>query len=121
MARGGSALWLGDHGFSCELVLLSREDQLTALLKESARAGGTANPDVRSPMPGTVVSVEVAAGDSVTAGQVLLTVEAMKMEHKLLAAVDGVVNLSITPGELVKLDQIVATITPPPQAHPTKE
>jgi acetyl-CoA/propionyl-CoA carboxylase biotin carboxyl carrier protein len=61
-------------------------------------------------MPGTVVSVAVSNGDTVTAGQVLLSVEAMKMEHQLVAEVAGTVHISVTTGDLVKADQVVATI-----------
>ena len=45
-----------------------------------------------SPMPGKVIAVLVAEGDTVTKGQPLLTVEAMKMEHTLTASFDGKVN-----------------------------
>ncbi|HEU4808574.1 MAG TPA: biotin/lipoyl-containing protein, partial [Homoserinimonas sp.] len=76
------------------------------------RVAGVADPDVRSPMPGTVVAVNVTSGDSVSVGQTLLTVEAMKMEHKLLASLDGVVSITVKPADLVKLDQIVASIAP---------
>jgi acetyl-CoA/propionyl-CoA carboxylase biotin carboxyl carrier protein len=48
----------------------------------------------------------------VTAGQTLLTVEAMKMEHKLRATVDGTVTITVKPADLVKLDQVVASIAP---------
>jgi len=65
---------------------------------------------VRSPMPGTVIAVHAASGDLVEIGQTILTVEAMKMEHKLVAATAGVVSVTFKPGDLVKLDQIVATI-----------
>ena len=47
--------------------------------------------DILSPMPGRIIAVEVAAGDVVTKGQKLLTLEAMKMEHSLTAPFDGVV------------------------------
>jgi acetyl-CoA/propionyl-CoA carboxylase, biotin carboxylase, biotin carboxyl carrier protein len=113
LAQEGRSLWLGDRGFSCELVLRTREEQLADLLASTTRAVGAASPDVRSPMPGTVVAVEVAAGDTVSVGQVLLTVEAMKMEHKLLAPMAGVVETTVTPGDLVALDQVVARISPP--------
>ena len=43
------------------------------------------------PLPGTVIAVHVAAGDSVTDGQVLMVVEAMKMEHKIIAPADATV------------------------------
>jgi 3-methylcrotonyl-CoA carboxylase alpha subunit len=44
-----------------------------------------------SPMPGKIIALEVAAGDAVTKGQKLLTLEAMKMEHSLVAPFDGIV------------------------------
>jgi geranyl-CoA carboxylase alpha subunit len=47
---------------------------------------------LRAPMSGAVVSVNVAAGDRVTRGQVLLVLEAMKMEHQIVARFDGVVE-----------------------------
>jgi acetyl-CoA/propionyl-CoA carboxylase biotin carboxyl carrier protein len=74
------------------------------------REEGAADPEVRSPMPGTVVSVAVSDGDTVDAGQVLLSVEAMKMEHQLVAEVAGTVHISVKAGDLVKADQVLATI-----------
>jgi propionyl-CoA carboxylase alpha chain len=44
------------------------------------------------PLPGTVIAVEVAVGDEVEEGQTLMVVEAMKMEHKIVAAADAVVT-----------------------------
>jgi len=68
---------------------------------------------VAKPVDGTgptVIAVHAASGDLVEIGQTILTVEAMKMEHKLVAATAGVVSVTFKPGDLVKLDQIVATI-----------
>ena len=62
-------------------------------------------------MPGKVTSVEVAAGDAVTKGQRLLTLEAMKMEHGLVAPFDGVVaELSAVAGAQVQVDAVLARI-----------
>jgi acetyl-CoA/propionyl-CoA carboxylase biotin carboxyl carrier protein len=58
-------------------------------------------------------------GDQVEAGQVLLSVEAMKMEHQLVASVSGTVHLSSKTGDLVKADQVLATIHV--LAEPTSE
>ncbi|MCZ2402495.1 ATP-grasp domain-containing protein [Paenarthrobacter sp. Z7-10] len=112
LATGGASLWIGEEGFSTELRLRSRAEQLAAVLAGLAREEGTVDPEVRSPMPGTVVSVSVASGDAVEPGQTLLAVEAMKMEHQLLANVAGTVHLSVRSGDLVKADQVVATIHP---------
>ena len=67
--------------------------------------------DILSPMPGKIIAVEVAAGDSVTKGQKLLTLEAMKMEHTLVAPFDGVVvELSAVAGAQVQVEAVLARI-----------
>jgi acetyl-CoA/propionyl-CoA carboxylase biotin carboxyl carrier protein len=108
-----SELFLGNEGWSCRLEVLTREARLARVLAAVEREEGAADPAVRSPMPGTVVSVAVKNGDAVTAGQVLLAVEAMKMEHQLVAPLDGTVHISAASGDLVKADQVLATIHPP--------
>ncbi|MDZ4090860.1 MAG: biotin carboxylase N-terminal domain-containing protein [Arthrobacter sp.] len=111
-------LFLGNGGWSCRLEVLTRESRLARVLAAIEREEGAADPAVRSPMPGTVVSVSVSNGDTVAAGQVLLAVEAMKMEHQLVAPLDGTVHISIASGDLVKADQVLATIHP--TVHPTE-
>ncbi|MEA3031952.1 MAG: 3-methylcrotonyl-CoA carboxylase alpha subunit [Sphingomonadales bacterium] len=54
-------------------------------------AGGAGDGAIISPMPGKLIAVEVKQGDSVTRGQRLVTLEAMKMEHSLAAPFDGIV------------------------------
>jgi acetyl-CoA/propionyl-CoA carboxylase biotin carboxyl carrier protein len=116
----GDTVWLGDAGWSARVRRLSRRDLLDAALSRISREEGSADPLVRSPMPGTVVSVSVKDGATVRAGDVLVAVEAMKMEHQLTAALSGVVR-SLKPGDLVKAQQVVATIEPvaPPEPVPT--
>ncbi|MES2903127.1 MAG: acetyl/propionyl/methylcrotonyl-CoA carboxylase subunit alpha [Pseudomonadota bacterium] len=66
---------------------------------------------ILAPMPGKVTSVEVAAGDVVTKGQRLLTLEAMKMEHGLVAPFDGVVaELNAVAGAQVQVDAMLVKI-----------
>jgi 3-methylcrotonyl-CoA carboxylase alpha subunit len=68
---------------------------------------------ILSPMPGRIIAVEVAQGDSVTKGQKLLTLEAMKMEHSLTAPFDGVVEqLNATAGAQVQVEALLARVTP---------
>ncbi|QQV77787.1 ATP-grasp domain-containing protein [Sphingomonas aliaeris] len=57
-----------------------------------AAAGIAADGSILSPMPGRIIAVEVAEGDAVAKGQKLVTLEAMKMEHSLVAPFDGTVE-----------------------------
>ena len=62
-------------------------------------------------MPGRITAVEVAAGDSVTKGQRLVTLEAMKMEHGLTAPFDGVVaELNAAPGAQVSEGTVLVRV-----------
>jgi 3-methylcrotonyl-CoA carboxylase alpha subunit len=64
-------------------------------------------------MPGKVTSVDVAAGERVAKGQRLLTLEAMKMEHAMLAPFDGVVaELKVEPGAQVQVEALLARVKP---------
>ncbi|SEH72801.1 acetyl-CoA/propionyl-CoA carboxylase, biotin carboxylase, biotin carboxyl carrier protein [Mycolicibacterium rutilum] len=66
--------------------------------------------ELTSPMPGSVVALGVADGQRVAAGTVVVTVEAMKMEHALAAPVDGVVELLVAEGDQVKVGQPLAKV-----------
>ncbi|MGU3437693.1 biotin carboxylase N-terminal domain-containing protein [Actinomycetes bacterium M1A6_2h] len=70
------------------------------------------NAEVLSPMPGTVIDVSADNGAVVTAGQALLVVEAMKMEHALTAPIDGVVEILVSSGDQVRVDQPLARVSP---------
>jgi len=66
---------------------------------------------VASPMQGTVLTVEVADGDTVESGRVICVVEAMKMENEIVAHRDGVVTgLSVTPGQQVSHGQLICVV-----------
>jgi acetyl-CoA/propionyl-CoA carboxylase biotin carboxyl carrier protein len=104
------------HAADGETTWLSRNGHAWALGLERAaplRSGGAgvADATVRSPMPGTVLAVHVTEGGQVTAGQPLLIVEAMKMEHVVTAPADGVVTqLTARVGQQVRLDEALAVI-----------
>jgi acetyl-CoA/propionyl-CoA carboxylase biotin carboxyl carrier protein len=75
---------------------------------DDAHAGDA---ELTSPMPGSVVAVGVDDGASVGPGDVVVTVEAMKMEHALSAPVHGVVELLVAVGDQVKVGQPLARIS----------
>jgi acetyl-CoA/propionyl-CoA carboxylase biotin carboxyl carrier protein len=62
-------------------------------------------------MPGAVVAVHVADGATVAAGDRIVTIEAMKMEHPVLAPHDGVVRVDVAIGEQVRRDQVLAHVS----------
>jgi len=68
---------------------------------------------VSSPMPGKVVSVKVSRGDKVKKGDVLLIVEAMKMENEIHSPIDGVVEeVYVREGDQVNPDECLIKIEP---------
>ncbi|MGW2559019.1 acetyl-CoA carboxylase biotin carboxylase subunit [Streptomyces sp. NPDC001514] len=104
-APGGT--WLGRDGDSWHV---QDHDPVAASLSGAAHQGADT---LAAPMPGTVTVVKVAVGDEVAAGQSLLVVEAMKMEHVISAPHAGTVTeLDVTPGATVAMDQVLAVVTP---------
>ena len=102
----GDRVWVHHDGRTRALTVLPA----TRHLDLGAAGGDTA---LESPMPGSVVTVEVAEGDEVTKGQTLLVVEAMKMEHPVTAPVDGtVVGLAVAAGDPVEAGQTLVTVHP---------
>ena len=75
----------------------------------AAPAAGGAG-DVVSPMPGTVLKLNVNSGDTVAAGDVILILEAMKMENEIVAPCAGKVTLKVTAGETVDTDALLAVV-----------
>jgi acetyl-CoA/propionyl-CoA carboxylase biotin carboxyl carrier protein len=77
----------------------------------AAHAHGGGPMDVVAPMPGSVLAVHVVIGDTVAAGDPIVTLEAMKMEHVVAATGTGrVADLAVKPGEQVKRGARLATI-----------
>ena len=77
----------------------------------AAAAPAAGGEKVTSPMPGTILSVNVAAGDAVKRGQVLMILEAMKMENEIMCPCDGTVaSVSVTKGAAVGSGTLLCTI-----------
>lgn len=99
--------WLGRDGDAWHV---QDHDPVEASLSGAGRSGADT---LAAPMPGTVTVVKVAVGDEVEAGQSLLVVEAMKMEHVISAPHAGTVTeLDVTAGATVAMDQIMAVVAP---------
>ncbi|MFJ5231177.1 acetyl/propionyl/methylcrotonyl-CoA carboxylase subunit alpha [Kitasatospora sp. NPDC088391] len=90
---------------------------LVALDRFPDRAAELAPGTLLAPMPGTVVRVAARAGDRVTAGQPLLWLEAMKMEHQVTAPADGTLTaLHAEAGRQVDTGAVLAVVDPAPEA-----
>ncbi len=99
----GQELWL-DTGDSCHVF----QDHT---LSPASTSEGEGSDEIRASMDGLIVDVLVAEGDSVSRGQTVLVLEAMKMEHPLKAGCDGILQgLTVTSGEQVKGRQLLATV-----------
>ena len=87
--------------------------RIEPMYRSLAGADTSAESRIRAPMPGRVVLVQAAAGDAVQAGDVVLVLEAMKMELALRAPRDGVLaEIRAQAGEFVEADAVLATLEP---------
>jgi len=103
---GGLAIWIDGRRFILES---GTADETFSGSGGSAAASGT----IKAPMPGTVVKVIVSEGDEVAAGQSLVIVEAMKMEHDVRSPMDGVVRkVSVADGDSVGTTEAMIEIEP---------
>jgi len=98
-------------------ILFRRGEAWSFGLPDSVRAAGAAamsDGSLRAPMPGRIVSVPVRQGQTVVKGQTLVSLEAMKMEHSLIAPFDGVVEeLSVSLGDQVAENTLLVRIAAP--------
>jgi acetyl-CoA/propionyl-CoA carboxylase biotin carboxyl carrier protein len=76
------------------------------------RAAGVRQAEILSPMPGSVIAIQVDSGAQVSEGEVVVVVEAMKMEHSLTAPVSGRVEVLVSVGDQVTVDQTLARLIP---------
>ncbi len=78
---------------------------------KAAPAGGAGSIKVSSPMPGKILAVKANVGDSVKKGQVILILEAMKMENEVVAPEDGTIaSIDVTVGASVESGDTLATL-----------
>jgi 3-methylcrotonyl-CoA carboxylase alpha subunit len=103
--HGKEALWLTYAGRTFRISVPRGEDLV------GVAGGASADGAILSPMPGKLIAVAVAQGEAVTRGQKLVTLEAMKMEHSLVAPFDGIVaELGAVEGAQVSEGMLLARI-----------
>jgi acetyl-CoA/propionyl-CoA carboxylase biotin carboxyl carrier protein len=102
-ALDGASVWVGHEGASWVL-----HEAVRHLRAEDHAHDG----EIASPMPGSVIAVNALQGETVSKGQPLVVVEAMKMEHTLTAPLDGTVGeVLVRVGQQVAVDELLVTVT----------
>jgi 3-methylcrotonyl-CoA carboxylase alpha subunit len=104
MGNGRLAGTVVRQGSRIDVFVMGKSE--TLFLKDALASAGQAEADhagsLTAPMPGKIIAIEVQAGDKVKRGQALLVMEAMKMEHTIVAGGDGIVeNIYFGVGEQV--------------------
>ena len=98
---------------SSALVTRNGQSFVIGLPRYEGGTASAADGAILAPMPGKVIAVDVAEGDAVTAGQRLMVLEAMKMEHALTAPFDGTITeLSAAEGAQVQVEAVLAVVEP---------
>jgi acetyl-CoA/propionyl-CoA carboxylase biotin carboxyl carrier protein len=103
-AEDGGQLWIADDRGTWHL----REAEVVRV----HRGGGPRSAEILSPMPGSVIAVNVASDSPVAEGDPVVVVEAMKMEHSLSAPISGRVEVLVSVGAQVTVDQVLARLIP---------
>ena len=103
VARAGGVVWVDSAFGSVALTPVPRLPEPVATREPGSLV---------APMPGNVVRIEAAAGQRVGAGQLVLVLEAMKMEHQIVAPADGLVSeVRVALGDQVQAGDVLATVT----------
>lgn len=118
--RQGSLVWVTTEDFTAMLTVLDHEARTHRQLAEIEAELVEAKPEVTAPMPGTVVAVGPDSGCEVSAGQMLVIIEAMKMEHRLNAPADGTARIHVAVGDQVSLGQVLAAVEPTATTTPSE-
>jgi biotin carboxyl carrier protein len=103
--KQGSALWVHVDGRSLKI------EQSTGSSSRKSKATQADPKKILAPMPGKITSIKIGNGAKITAGQIVVTMEAMKMEYNLKAMIDGTVGeILCKVGQQVKLGDLLVKI-----------
>ena len=99
------------NGTSYEIEIELMSESAAAAPKAAQAPVSGDGEKVTSPMPGTILDVKVKAGDKVKKGQILMVLEAMKMENEIMAGADGTVTaVAVSKGASVQTGDMLCTI-----------
>ena len=111
VVRVGETAFVDVAGLSVAFRIAPPPDVDRAARAAAAHTGGPV--ELIAPMPGSVLAVHAAAGESVAAGDPVVTLEAMKMEHAVVAPVEGrVADVRVATGEQVARGQVLGIVEP---------
>lgn len=97
--------------YEIEIELMSETQSVSAPQRSPKPAPAGDGEKIASPMPGTILDIKVNVGDKVKKGQVLMILEAMKMENEIMAGADGTVtSVGVTKGASVQTGDMLCTI-----------
>lgn len=97
--------------YEIEVELMKEGETVAAPTKAAAPAAAGDGEKISAPMPGTILDVKVKVGDSVKKGQVLMILEAMKMENEIMAGCDGkITSVTVSKGASVETGTVLCTI-----------
>ena len=108
-------VWVHLAGETHRLRPVTRRGAAERSRAARARVDAPAAPQVRAPLPGTVVAVHAQDGDRVASGARVATIEAMKMEHTVTAPHDGVARILVGVGAQVRRDEVLAEVHQDPE------
>ena len=102
------------RGFTHHVLFADRHVAIDEVPRFPPRRAEEVAGATRAPMPGAVVTVAVAEGDQVTKGDLLVALEAKKMEHRITAPVDGTVTeVAVSEGDQVDGDAMLVVVEEP--------
>lgn len=104
VAEADGQLWIADERGTWQL----REAEAIRV----RRRVGPRQAEIASPMPGSVIAVHVTSGTAIAEGAAVVVVEAMKMEHTLTAPIAGRVDVAVSVGDQVAVEQVLARLVP---------
>ena len=111
VVRAGDTAFVDVAGLSVAFRIAAPPDVDRAARAAASHAGGPV--ELLAPMPGSVLTVHAAAGDAVAAGDPVVTLEAMKMEHAVVAPADGrLTELRVEAGDQVTRGQVLGVVEP---------